>query len=188
MYSADVERALRAALEAHEGQVRKGIEQVPYVTHPIQIALLLARLGFDDRLLQAGLLHDVVEDCEDWTLARVEQEFGPEVRAIVAELTENKSKSWEERKRWAVDHVAHMSREAVTVKAADKLHNLQSLVQDLATADDPAQVWAKFKGGRERTLAMSAALVDALAPRVDERLARALRAAMNELARGAKTS
>jgi hypothetical protein len=43
-------------------------------------------------------------------------------------------------------------------------------------------VWSKFKGGRERTLAMSAALVEALAPRVDPRLGHALRTAMHELA------
>jgi (p)ppGpp synthase/HD superfamily hydrolase len=186
MYSADVERALRAALDAHEGQVRKGLEEAPYVTHPIQIALLLARLGFDDALIQAGLLHDVVEDCAGWTLARVEKEFGPRVRSIVAELTEDKTKSWEERKHWAVDHAAHMSSEALAVKAADKLHNLQSLVRDLGNASDPSIVWAKFKGGRERTLAMSAALVEALAPRVDERLARALRASMRDLERASE--
>jgi len=181
MYSADVERALRAALAAHEGQVRKGLEPAPYVTHPMQIALLLARLGFDDTLIQAGLLHDVVEDCDGWTLARVEQEFGPEVRSIVAELTEDKSKSWEARKRWAVEHTVHMSPAALTVKAADKLHNLQSLVQELRSASDPATVWTKFKGGKERTLAMSSALVEALVPRVDERLGRALRMTMREL-------
>jgi (p)ppGpp synthase/HD superfamily hydrolase len=181
MFSPRVERALRAALAAHEGQVRKGLEPAPYVTHPIQIALLLARLGFDDTLIQAGLLHDVVEDCPGWTLSRIETEFGADVSAIVGELTEDKSKSWEERKRWAVDHAAHMSSGALAVKAADKLHNLQSLVQELENSSDRAAVWAKFKGGRERTLAMSSALVEALAPRVDSRLAHALRAAMHEL-------
>jgi (p)ppGpp synthase/HD superfamily hydrolase len=181
MFSPRVEQALRAALEAHEGQVRKGLEEAPYVTHPIQIALLLARLGFDDTLIQAGLLHDVVEDCADWSLARIEREFGADVRAIVAELTEDKSKSWEERKRWAVEHTAHMSAGALTVKAADKLHNLQSLARELESAADRSAVWAKFKGGRERTLAMSGALVEALVPRVDPRLARALRDALREV-------
>jgi (p)ppGpp synthase/HD superfamily hydrolase len=183
MFSPRVERALRAALAAHEGQVRKGLEPAPYVTHPIQIALLLARLGFDDVLVQAGLLHDVVEDCPGWTLSRIEDEFGADVAAIVGELTEDKSKSWEERKRWAVDHAPHMSAGALAVKAADKLHNLESLVRELENATDRSAVWKKFKGGRERTLATSAALVEALAPRVDERLGAALRAAMHELAR-----
>jgi (p)ppGpp synthase/HD superfamily hydrolase len=181
MFSARVERALRAALAAHEGQVRKGLEPAPYVTHPIQIALLLARLGFDDTLIQAGLLHDVVEDCDGWTIARVEQEFGEAVSSIVAELTEDKSRTWEERKRWAVEHTRHMSSGALTVKAADKLHNLQSLVLELEAAPDRSLVWVKFKGGRERTMAMSSALVEALTPRIDPRLAGALRTAMRQL-------
>src|SRR5262245_12532261 len=98
MYSEGLEHALRAAEAAHRGQMRKGSD-VPYVTHPIHCSILLARLGYSDAVLQAALLHDVVEDCDGWTIARVEREFGPDVASIVAELTEDKTKSWEERKR-----------------------------------------------------------------------------------------
>lgn len=181
MFSPEIERALRVAIAAHDGQVRKGIESVPYVTHPFHVALMLARLGFDDTLIQAGLLHDVVEDCAGWTLERVESEFGAPVRAIVAELTEDKSQSWETRKRTAVDHVAHMSALALSVKAIDKLHNLECLLADLRATADHAQVWARFKGGRERTLTMSADLVRALEERVDARIARALRTTLQEI-------
>jgi (p)ppGpp synthase/HD superfamily hydrolase len=186
MFSADVERALRAAIAAHEGQLRKGLEPTPYVTHPIHVALVLAKLGADDALVQAGLLHDIVEDCDGWTIARVRAEFGERVSSIVAELTEDKSQTWEERKRRAIEHVAHMSEAALTVKAADKLHNLETLVSELASAQDRERVWKKFKGGRERTLAMSEELVAALAPRVDPRLAAALRTAVGELERLAR--
>ena len=181
MFSPAVEEALRAALAAHDGTMRKGSGLVPYVAHPFHVALILARLGFDDTVIQAGLLHDVVEDCEGWTLARVETEFGVEVRAIVGQLTEDKSKNWEERKRHGVDHVKHMSAPACSVKAADKLHNLRCLVDDLKRASDPSDVWKRFRGGRERTLLMSGELVGALEARVDPRLGRALRAAMKEL-------
>ena len=145
------------------------------------MALLLARLGYGDDVIQAGLLHDVVEDCAGWSIDRVSREFGPRVAEIVSELTEDKSKSWEERKRWAVEHAAHMSAEALAVKAADKLHNLESLVDDLKRAGNREEVWSKFKGGRERTIAMSSALVEALAPRVDPRLSAALRSTLREL-------
>ena len=57
-------------------------------------------------------------------------------------------------------------------------HNLHSLAAQLRVEPDHDRVWAKFKGGRERTLAMSRELVDALALRVDARIARALRAAL----------
>jgi (p)ppGpp synthase/HD superfamily hydrolase len=180
MYSEGVERALRAAEAAHRGQVRKGSD-VPYVTHPIHCAIMLARLGYPETVLQAALLHDVVEDCDGWTIARVEREFGGNVASIVAELTEDKTKSWEQRKRAQVEHAASMSAEALAVKAADKLHNLRTLRADLDAARDPREVWQRFTAGRDRTLAMSRALVDALAPRVEPRLARELEEALSSL-------
>jgi (p)ppGpp synthase/HD superfamily hydrolase len=189
MFSAGVERAIHVSLAAHAGQTRKGAADTPYVVHPIHVALLLARHGADEETVQAGLLHDVVEDCPGWPMTRIEREFGPRVAAIVADLTEDKSKSWEERKRWAVEHVAHMSPEAAAVKAADKLHNLSSLLAELRAAPDHAQVWAKFKGGRDRTLQMSAELVDALRGRAPRALAAELDATLVALrevsARGA---
>ncbi len=181
MFSAAVERALRVALEAHAGQLRKSPEPVPYATHCVHVALILARAGADEITLQAGLLHDVLEDCEGWTRARLESEFGAEVAGIVAELSEDKTKSWEERKRHQVEVVPALSPRARLVKAADKLHNLRTLAADLAAAPDPAAIWKRFNGGRERTLARSAELVAALEPRVPGELSRALREALREL-------
>ncbi len=185
VYDPATERAIRAALAAHAGQSRKGDVRVAYVSHPLHVALLLARLGASSNRLQVALLHDVVEDCDGWSVARVELEFGPEVARTVAELTEDKSRTWEERKRAQVDHVPSLSPDALAVKAADKLHNLRTLAEDLRAARDPDLVWSRFRGGRERTLAMSRELVAALADRCETRcetrLAEALRAAMDEL-------
>jgi (p)ppGpp synthase/HD superfamily hydrolase len=169
MFSHAVERALRVAIDAHAGQLRKSAEQTPYVVHPLHVALILARWGQDDDVIVAGLLH--------WPLPRIEAEFGHHVAKLVAELTEDKSKSWDERKRYAIDHVPRISPFAATIKAADKLHNLQSLVFELRGA--PAdEVWARFRGGREKTLAMSAELVEALSKRIEPRVAKSLRAAL----------
>ena len=181
MFSAVVERALQVSLAAHQGQLRKSAASVPYVVHPLHVALMLARWGVDDDVIVAGLLHVVAEDAPDWTLARSEAEFGPHVAQIVGQLTEDKSKSWEERKRAGVERVPHMSPQAATVKAADKLHNLASLTAELRATDDPIGVWARFRGGRERTLVMSAELVEALSARVEPKVARALRAALEAL-------
>lgn len=183
VFDEGIERALRAAERAHRGQTRKDSDGAPYVLHPIHCALTLARLGYDATLIQAAILHDVVEDCDGWDGARVEREFGPRVAAIVLELTEDKSNSWAERKRWQVEHVPHMSADACAVKAADKIHNLRTLVSQLESTPDRASVWARFHGGRERTLATSRALVDALAPRVHPELAEGLRSAIAALER-----
>jgi (p)ppGpp synthase/HD superfamily hydrolase len=178
MFSPGIERALRISIDAHQGQTRKGEADVPYVVHPLHVALILARFGMDEDVLQAAILHDVVEDCDGWTLERLEREFGSHVAKIVAELTEDKSKTWDERKRHGIEKVANMSPQAASVKAADKLHNLQSLLATLRASEDHALVWKHFHGGREKTLKLSGELVEALAARIEPRLAKALRSAM----------
>ncbi|MCP3919811.1 MAG: bifunctional (p)ppGpp synthetase/guanosine-3',5'-bis(diphosphate) 3'-pyrophosphohydrolase [bacterium] len=181
MFSPGIERALRIAHEAHSGQTRKGNGGVPYILHPIHVAIVLARVGADDETIQAGILHDVVEDCEDWTLERIEVSFSARVRAIVADLTEDKDKSWADRKRHAVDHVPHMLPEAATVKAADKLHNLESLVAQLDQAEDPDEVWSCFNGGRDGTLRVAEEIVGVLVRHVTGDLAGALGLALQRL-------
>lgn len=180
LYSEGVERAIRTALEAHAGQTRKGTDH-PYVVHPIHIALLLTRHGAPEHVIQAALLHDVVEDCDGWDLPRLESNFGTAVADIVAQLTEEKDRSWEERKRAGIDKVATMSAEAAMVKAADKLHNLTSMVRDLAAAESAEVFWAPFNGGRERTLEMADELVAALATRAPAELTAALERTLEQL-------
>ena len=169
-FDSGIEQAIRAALHAHGGQTRKG-SGVPYVSHPIHVAMSLLRLGQPSEVVQAGLLHDVVEDCDDWTVERVEMEFSARVALWVGELTETKGNSWEQRKQQAVDKAATMSPEAATIKAADKLHNLSSLILALDKAEKPESVWEHFSRGPEESLSMSERLVEALSPRVPTELA-----------------
>lgn len=181
MFSPAIERALQASLAAHQGQLRRSSSAIPYVVHPLHVALMLARWGVEDDVIVAGLLHDVAEDSAEWSIARISVEFGPHVAQIVGQLTEDKSKGWEERKRAGIAHVPHMSPQAATVKAADKLHNLSSLSAELRAADEPTAVWARFRGGRERTLELSGELVEVLCTRIEPKIARALRAALESL-------
>ncbi|MDP6384628.1 MAG: hypothetical protein QGI93_00380 [Planctomycetota bacterium] len=81
----------------------------------------------------------------------------------------------------AIDHVPHLSAEALLVKAADKLHNLSSLLADLRTAENPEDVWRPFTRGPEQTLRMSRVLVEALVQRLEADLAQALRSALEAL-------
>jgi len=181
MFNSGVERALRIALVAHEGQLRKGAAEVPYVTHPLHVALILAQWGLEPEVVQAGVLHDVVEDCEGWSVERIDAEFGARVAELVGALTEDKSRSWAERKQHAVDHVADMPLGAAMVKAADKLHNLSSLRADLEASADASEVWERFRGKREGTLRMAEALVAALEARLEARMTVDLRATLEAL-------
>jgi len=182
MFSPRVELGLRCCAEAHAGQVRKGPSGGPYALHPIHMALMLARLGESETVLIAALLHDVVEDCPGWDLARVEQLFDAEIAAVVGELTEEKGRSWQERKARQVEQIPALSETALRVKAADKLHNLCSLAADLES-HPPESVWARFTGGRDRTLEMSRRLVDAICARLEGPLATALQESMDRLER-----
>ncbi|MDG1983716.1 MAG: HD domain-containing protein, partial [Planctomycetota bacterium] len=117
--------------------------------------------------IQAGLLHDVVEDCEDWTSARVAEEFGPEVASVVAEVTERKGESWETRKDEALAAVETMSLRALVVKAADKLHNMRSLGARLDAASSSEEAWSHFSRGPAQTIGHARKLVVALRRRLD---------------------
>ena len=75
-----VEFAMKVSYFAHDGQTRKSGE--PYITHPVEVAGLLAELGMDSDTIVSGLLHDTVEDT-DLTFLQVELLFGPTVRKIV---------------------------------------------------------------------------------------------------------
>ena len=181
MFSKGVERALHVAVEAHAGQTRKGSGAIPYVVHPIHVALLVRAYNDDDTLVQAALLHDVVEDCDGWTHERIESTFGERVAAIVDELSEDKDLDWETRKRIGIERVPELSAEAALVQACDKMHNFESLTADLASAPDASKVWRTFKGGREGTLSVARAMTEALAARVGPELAQALRRAFAAL-------
>ncbi len=181
VFHALVERALEACLEAHSGQLRKASLGTPYAVHPLHMALALARLGSEPEVVAAALLHDAVEDSEDWSLARVESEFGGRVAGLVGELTEDKTRPWAERKTTAIEGIASLSPDAATIKAADHLHNLGSLRRELAASETPDQLWAHFRGGREGTLDVARRKTLALARRVEPRLARGLEAALEAL-------
>ncbi len=179
-FDSGIEQAIRTSLEAHGGQTRKGSD-LPYVSHPIHVAFSLVRLGCHTQMIQAGLLHDVVEDCEDWTLDRVRLEFDENVAQWVGELTEPKGLDWEARKQNAVERVGSMSNEAATIKAADKLHNLASLCLSLEQAEEPDAVWKHFSRGAQQTIEMSERLVLALVPRIPAKLADELRSVLSKL-------
>jgi (p)ppGpp synthase/HD superfamily hydrolase len=130
--STDLVRLARAADYAarqHIAQRRKGERGEPYVNHLTEVAALLAEAtdGSDVVLLMGGLLHDTLEDT-DATYEDLEQRFGPEVAALVAEVTDDKSLTKEERKRLQIEKTPAKSRRAKLLKLADKTSNLRGLV------------------------------------------------------------
>jgi (p)ppGpp synthase/HD superfamily hydrolase len=127
-----VSRILDAALFAaqkHAAQRRKGHDGEPYVNHLIEVAGLLAQSGdsLDTNLVMAGLLHDTVEDT-GVTAEELEKRFGKDVTGLVLEATDDKSLAKERRKALQVETAPHKSPRAQTLKLADKVSNLRSLI------------------------------------------------------------
>ena len=81
---ANIERAYKIALDAHEGQVRRSGE--PYIIHPLAVAGILVEMGMDSQSVISGLLHDVVEDT-DISLDQIRKMFGTEIAFLIDGLT-----------------------------------------------------------------------------------------------------
>lgn len=130
--AASVQRILAAArfaAEKHAQQKRKGEFQEPYINHLLEVAELIASSSsvLDTELVMAGLLHDTVEDTAT-TPAELEERFGSDVAALVAEVTDDKSLPKETRKRLQVEHAHQKSERAQVLKLADKISNLRSIL------------------------------------------------------------
>jgi (p)ppGpp synthase/HD superfamily hydrolase len=153
-YTERYEAALVLAAREHRPQNRKGTD-IPYITHPVHVSVILSRYGFPEPVVIAGLLHDVVED-QDYPLSRIEEEFGPDVAEIVDALSEQKRdaqdrvRPWKVRKRESLERLRGASTGAVAVKAADVLHNLRALTSDLRR--EGPEVWDRFNSGPASSL------------------------------------
>jgi (p)ppGpp synthase/HD superfamily hydrolase len=123
---------------------------VPYIVHPVGVMMVLVECGETDLdLLVAALLHDTVEDT-GVTLAQVREGFGERVALIVEGCSEpDKSDTWEHRKEHTIAYLRIAPREIALVSAADKLHNVRSMILDYATLGD--HLWTRFNRGRDST-------------------------------------
>ncbi|HEY2056420.1 MAG TPA: HD domain-containing protein [Solirubrobacterales bacterium] len=122
-----VARALARATEAHAGQTRSGSGGLPYIAHPRMVAATLAERDYPETTLAAALLHDTVED-SDATVEDLRAEFGEEIAALVATLSDDESiESYRDRKDEHRARVAGVDGDALAIYAADKLTNMTTL-------------------------------------------------------------
>jgi (p)ppGpp synthase/HD superfamily hydrolase len=155
-----INSALVFAARAHQHQRRKSTD-IPYIVHPVGVMLTLIQCGESDpELLAAALLHDTVEDT-GVTLAELRQRFGARVAAIVEGCSEpDKSDTWENRKWHTIAYLKTAPRDVQLVSAADKLHNLRSMIADYAEQGDA--LWERFKRGRASIAWYYRAVTDSL--------------------------
>ncbi|MDO4481918.1 MAG: HD domain-containing protein [Bacillota bacterium] len=134
------------AVERHCGQLRKGTG-IPYIVHPIETMSILVNMRADVSLMAAGILHDVIEDT-DTSETELLERFGEDVYNLVMSHTEDKSKSWEERKKHAVSETVNAPFRSKMLVLADKVANLRSLRSDYRELGDA--LWNRFNAPKEK--------------------------------------
>ena len=146
------DKALVFATTAHNGQVRKATNISFMVGHVIEVGLLISKMtsnskSIDNVATAAGFLHDVVEDTTV-TIEEIESEFGAEIANLVTLQSEDKSKTWQERK----DHTMELlktneNKQLEICILADKLSNMRSLAKEASVSQD---FWSKFNAPKEK--------------------------------------
>lgn len=141
-----INEALRIARLAHRGQFRKG-GKIPYILHPMEAGVIAASLSIknnkvNEEVVAAAILHDVIEDT-DLTYENLSNNFNERVLKLVRLQSENKSKTWQERKESTIELLENnedVNFEIVIL--ADKLSNLRAIYRDYEILGD--DLWERF--------------------------------------------
>jgi (p)ppGpp synthase/HD superfamily hydrolase len=136
-----VRAAMQWAESRHAGD-RRDVDRAPFILHPLEVATLLSGRGYDDAVVSAGLLHDVLER-SDAVVDDVRTRFGDRVAAIVAAVSEDAGiADYGARKAALRDRVAQAGADAQAVYAADKVAKTRELRAQAARSEsslaDPA--------------------------------------------------
>jgi GTP pyrophosphokinase len=122
-------KAYNFSKKAHDGQKRK-FSGLDYFTHPKAVARIIDDLTGKDYLVAAALLHDVLEDT-DATYHDLVREFGQRIASLVMELTETPEKRKNlTKEKYLLKAMIEMSEDALTIKFADRYHNIKFLTTD----------------------------------------------------------
>ncbi len=183
--SARFASAMTYAHDVHQGQFRKGTS-VPYIAHVLGVAAIALEYGADEDEAIGALLHDAAEDGGgEATLAEIRARFGDAVGDIVLGCSDSLVEDpedklpWRDRKENYLVHLENASQSVCLVSAADKLHNVRSIIRDYQQHGD--DIWLRFQGRREGTLWYYETVAHTLVRRYHSQLTRDLQLAVDQL-------
>ena len=165
-YTTLIQKAIRFSIKTHEvyqKQKRKG-KDIPYITHPLIVGMILARAGASEDVVIAGILHDTIEDSipeKKVTKAMIAERFGDTVAGLVDDVTEqNKELPWEERKQEALEHIEKLQNDSLLVKSADLISNISEIIADYQVEGDV--IFERFNATKDKTIAHYLRMVTAV--------------------------
>ena len=124
-----IEKAYNDAKKAFQGHFRDSGERYFEHLRAVALIVMLYLRVKDYKLIVAALLHDIVEDCPEWTIERVVKEYGEEIASLV-EWTTKPKETFPEKKDYLRIYFERFSvapREFFLIKMADRLHNLLTM-------------------------------------------------------------
>ncbi len=144
-----VVRAFEFAYNAHKGTKRKATN-VPYIIHPLSVAVNLMKTNASEELVVAGLLHDLIED-EGVKLSEISANFGEKVASLVKgaseptklrKSTSDPKKTWKKRKQRTIEFIRGADKDLKLLSCADKLSNIKDTIEDHNRLGE--KLWDKF--------------------------------------------
>jgi (p)ppGpp synthase/HD superfamily hydrolase len=183
MITSRFSRAVSLAIEAHDGDFRKGTT-IPYISHPLGVASIALEYGADEDQAIAALLHDAIEDGGKKYVQLIKEQFGDRVLYLVEGCTDGVPDSqgikadWHERKRSYLMHLKQSHDDVLLISGADKLHNARAIVSDLKSVGQI--VFERFSTKKDGTLWYYESLADIF----DDRrvpMSQPIREAINEI-------
>jgi len=154
---ADLETIRRVYIysaQVHDGQVRLSGE--PYLSHPLEVAYILADMNLDIESISAGLLHDVIEDTHV-TEEELEAVFGKEISHLVAGVTKLSILPFNSSQERQAESIRKMilamadDIRVILIKLADRLHNMRTLkfhkeAKRIEIAQETQDIYAPIAG------------------------------------------
>ena len=137
-----INKATVFATWAHEGQLRKGTKR-PFIMHPLEVGRIVSTMTEDEEVVCAAILHDTIEDCKQVDEELIRHEFGTRIASLVAQESEDKSKTWMERKSHTIEHLKAAPIEVQMIALADKLSNMRDIDRDYPECGE--ELWNRFR-------------------------------------------
>ena len=136
-----INKAIMFATISHGNQFRKGTT-IPYILHPLEAGIIVSQMKYDENLICAAILHDITEDVHV-SYETIEKMFGKRIAGLVQSQSEDKTKSWIDRKKHTIDSLKNGRDEDLKIVClGDKLSNMRSLYNNYEIEKE--HLWQRF--------------------------------------------